>query len=57
MRKQIIKCLTFTVFFAIGGCASTLFFPTKSAEIAADKVIDDVWAELAKPAAAEFNRP
>lgn len=36
--------------FAMSGCASTLFFPAKPAEKAADKVIDDIWPVQVKPA-------
>ena len=35
-------------FLAMAGCASTLFFPVKPAEKAADKVIDDIWPALAR---------
>ena len=40
---------------AMAGCASTLFFPAKPAEIAADKVIDDIWPGVAKPATANVD--
>ena len=49
VTKIFIACVALASIFAISGCASTLFFPAKPAEKAADKVIDDIWPDLAKP--------
>ena len=57
MTKIFIVFVALAGFFVMGGCATTLFFPAKPAETAADKVIDDVWHDLAKPAATELKKP
>lgn len=49
--KTVVGSVALVCIVATGGCASTLFFPVKPAEKAADKVIDDVWPDLAKPVA------
>ncbi len=51
-RKVLVASVTLICIAAMAGCTSTLFFPAKSAEKAADKLIDDIWPELAKPALA-----
>ena len=57
MTKIFIASVALASIFAVSGCASTLFFPAKPAEKAADKVIDDIWPAMAKPAATELKRP
>ena len=47
--KVFVASITLASVFAMAGCASTLFFPAKPAEKAADKVIDDIWPDVAKP--------
>ncbi len=42
-------CIAIASTLAMTGCASTLFFPAKPAEKAADKVIDDIWPDVTKP--------
>ena len=49
VTKLFVACVALASIFAISGCASTLFFPAKPAEKAADKVIDDIWPDLSKP--------
>jgi hypothetical protein len=48
--KNWVAAFFLTGIFAMSGCASTLFFPAKPAEKAADKVIDDIWPVQGKPA-------
>ena len=57
--KAIVFCTIFCGALALGGCASTLFFPAKAAEKAVDKVIDDVWLGMGQPAPlnAEAKKP
>ncbi len=50
--KTVVASVSLACIVLMGGCASTLFFPVKPAEKAADKVIDDVWPDLVKPVAA-----
>lgn len=49
-KKTLVAAITFTCVFAMAGCASTLFFPAKSAEKAADRLISEIWPDLPKPA-------
>ena len=49
-EKLLVAAITFTCVFAMPGCASTLFFPAKSAEKAADQLIGEIWPNLPKPA-------
>ena len=49
-EKTLVAAITFTCVFAMAGCASTLFFPAKSAEKAADRLISEIWPDLPKPA-------
>ena len=55
VTKLFVACVALASIFAISGCASTLFFPAKPAEKAADKVIDDIWPDLSKPAAPKVD--
>ena len=48
-EKSLVAAITFTCVFAMPGCASTLFFPAKSAEKAADQLIGEIWPNLPKP--------
>ena len=48
--KALVAAITFTCVFTMPGCASTLFFPAKSAEKAADRLISEIWPDLPKPA-------
>ena len=50
--KTIVASVSLVCIVATGGCASTLFFPVKPAEKAADKVINEVWPYAAKPVVA-----
>lgn len=50
--KTVVVSVSLACVVTMGGCASTLFFPVKPAEKAADKLIDDVWPDLAKPVGA-----
>ena len=47
-RKALFVSITIACIVSMSGCASTLFFPAKSAEKAADKIIDDIWPESVK---------
>ena len=49
--NKIVVALALAGFLAMAGCASALFFPSKSAEKAADKVIDEIWLGLETPTA------
>lgn len=49
--KTLVAGIALASVFAMAGCASGLFYPVKSAENAADKVIDDIWPDIGKPAA------
>lgn len=44
-------CIAFAGVVAMTGCATTLFFPIKPAERAADKLIDDIWPDVKQIAA------
>ena len=46
--RTLAVVVTLSGLLVIVGCASTLFFPTKPAEKAADLVIDDIWPDMAK---------
>lgn len=50
--KTFVASIVLASVVAMTGCGSTLFYPVKSAEKAADKVIDDIWPGIEKPAAA-----
>ena len=47
--KTLVASIVLASVVAMPGCGSTLFYPVKSAEKAADKVIDDIWPDLSKP--------
>ena len=53
IERTIFVMVTLTTMLALTGCGSTLFYPSGSAEKAADKVIDDIWPNVVKPAAAK----
>ena len=53
IERTIFVVVTLATIFALTGCGSTLFYPSRSAEKAADKVIDDIWPNVVKPAAAK----
>ena len=48
--KKIVGGIALASILAMNGCASTLFFPAKPVEKAADSLIDDIWPDVAKPA-------
>ncbi|MEQ1517737.1 MAG: hypothetical protein ABL931_14740 [Usitatibacteraceae bacterium] len=50
VRTSILG-LTLASALVSAGCASTLFFPAKPAEKAADALIDEIWPDVAKPSA------
>ena len=52
LARTLFVGVALTAMLALTGCGSTLFYPARSAEKAADKVIDDIWPGVAKPAAA-----
>ena len=54
-RKTLLVAVVLATAFTMTGCVSTLFFPAKSAEKAADKVIDDIWPTAARPELAKSN--
>lgn len=53
--KKTLGCIALASFLALGGCASTLFFPAKPAEMAADSLIDDIWPDVPKPVAVDVG--
>ena len=53
-RNTLLVSTMLATALTMAGCVSTLFFPAKSAEKAADKIIDDIWPAAAKP---EFAKP
>ena len=53
IERTVFAGVTLTAMLALTGCGSTLFYPARSAERAADKVIDDICPGVAKPAAAK----
>ena len=53
MERTIFAVVTLTTMLALSGCGSTLFYPSRSAEKAADKVIDGIWPNVVKPATAK----
>ena len=50
LARTLFVGVTLTAMLALTGCGSTLFYPARSAERAADKVIDDIWPGVAKSA-------
>ena len=50
--NTFVASIALACVLAMAGCASTLFFPLKSAEKAADKVIQEIWTDIDKPAVA-----
>ena len=54
-RKTLLVAAVLATALTMTGCVSTLFFPAKSAEKAADKVIDDFWPATAKPEPAKLD--
>jgi hypothetical protein len=55
LGKRIVGGLALASMLAMTGCASTLFFPAKPAEKAADALIDDIWPDVPKPAVAKTD--
>ena len=51
LARTLFFGVALTAMLALTGCGSTLFYPARSAEKAADKVIDDIWPNVVKPAA------
>lgn len=47
--EKVVVVAAIASMLALAGCASTLFFPAKPAEKAADSLIDDIWPEITKP--------
>jgi len=54
-RKTRLAAAALAAALTMTGCVSTLFFPAKSAEKAANKVIDDIWPAAAKPELAKSD--
>jgi len=54
-RKTRLAGAALAAALTMTGCVSTLFFPAKSAEKAANKVIDDIWPAAAKPELAKSD--
>ena len=54
-RKPMLVAAALATTLTMTGCVSTLFFPAKSAEKAADKVIDDIWPAAAMPGLAKSD--
>lgn len=54
-RRKLLVAVGLVTVLSMTGCGSTLFFPAKSAEKAADKVIDDFWPASAKPESAKLD--
>ena len=53
--KILIVVANLACALAMSGCGTALFFPVKPAEKAADKVIDDIWPDVTKPAPAKVE--
>ena len=54
-RRTLLVAVALAIALTMTGCVSTLFFPAKSAEKAADKVIDEIWPAAAKPELAKSD--
>jgi len=54
-RKTRLAGAALAAALTMTGCVSTFFFPAKSAEKAANKVIDDIWPAAAKPELAKSD--
>ena len=53
--KKLLVGAVLATGLTMTGCVSTLFFPIKSAEKAADKIIDDIWPAAAMPGLAKSD--
>ena len=47
--EKFVVVATIASMLTMTGCGSTLFFPAKPAEKAADSLIDDIWPDATKP--------